>query len=343
MDEAPEIIDVFCHWLPEEYLALVDRLKACNLHMFLRARNIPVMVSLDARFRVMDEFPGYRQIPSLASPSVEMLATADRSPDLARRANEMMAEIVSRHPDRFAGFVAALPLNNPEASVAEIERALTTLGASGFQLFTSVDGLPLDNPVFEPLFACAAERECPLWLHPIGGPGHADYVGEESSKYDIWWALGWPHETAKAMARLVFSGLFTRHPDIKIITHHAGGTIPMLEGRLDSGMNVSLSRTPHTNRSSPPISYPEPPIQSFRRFYADTATFGAAAPLECGLTFFGPQNILFASDMPFDPEGGPGYIRSTLQALERMSLSREEMRLILTDNFRKIVANGVVS
>lgn len=329
-----EILDAFCHWLPEEYLAAVDRSCAGNLHMFQRARSIKAMVSLEKRFRIMDEFPGYRQIPSLASPSVEMLACAKSSPELARRANDIMAGLASQHPDRFAGFVGALPLNNPEASVEEMQRASATLGASGFQLFTSINGLPLDDPVFEPVFACAAEKNYPFWLHPIGGALNPDYPEEENSKYDIWWSLGWPHETSKAMVRLVFSGLFDRHPDIKILTHHAGGTLPMLEGRLDAGMRVAASRSQNCNGENL-AKRTESPIKSLRRFFGDTATFGAAAPLLCGLSFFGVPKIVFASDMPFDPEGGPGYIRSTLEALNNIDLTLSQRRDILAKNIRR--------
>ncbi len=330
-----EIIDAFCHWLPSEYLALIDRSTNNNLHMFHRARGIASMVSLDARFRIMDEFPNYRQIPSLASPSVEMLVCKDRSPDLARQANDIMAGLVGRHPERFAGFVAALPLNNPDACVEEMYRAYRTLGASGFQLFTSINGLPLDDPMFEPLFACATEIQCPFWLHPIGGAVMPDYPGEDVSKHDIWWSLGWPHETAKAMVRLVFSGLFERHRHLKILTHHAGGTLPMLEGRLDAGMSVPASRSPSFEKKEALIKRSEAPITGLRRFYGDTATFGAVAPLVCGLSFLGASKIVFASDMPFDPEGGPGYIRSTLQALDSIDLTSEQRRDILSENIRR--------
>lgn len=330
-----EVIDAFCHWLPAEYLASVDRKSGQNLHMFRRARSITSMVSLEARFRIMDEFPGYRQIPSLASPSVEMLACKARSPDLARQANDIMAALVGRYPERFVGFVGALPLNNPDACIEEMHRAYGTLGASGFQLFTSISGLPLDDPLFQPLFACAVEIGCPFWLHPIGGAIMPDYPGEEFSKHDIWWSLGWPHETAKAMVRLVFSGLFERHPHLKILTHHAGGTLPMLEGRLDAGMSVSTSRSPSPEAKAAPPKHSEPPIKSLRRFYGDTATFGAVAPLVCGLSFLGVSKVVFASDMPFDPEGGPGYIRSTLQALESINLTPAQRRGILSENIRR--------
>src|SRR5688500_9452459 len=122
-----ESIDIFCHWLPPRFCAAVQAASTQAAHMLTRAMRMRVMVDLDARFRVMGEFPGYRQVPSLASPQIEIVAAPDKTPDVARIANDEMAELVARHPDRFAGFVAALPMNNPEASVAEAERAVSGL------------------------------------------------------------------------------------------------------------------------------------------------------------------------------------------------------------------------
>jgi len=141
------------------------------------------------------------------------------TPDLARLANDEMAALVAKHTDRFPGFVASLPMNNPEAALKEIDRAIDGLGATGVQMFSNVNRRPLDLPEFQPLFDRMAERRLPIWLHPAR-PAVADYVGEPRSKFDLWWAFGWPYETSVAMGRLVFSGIFDRHPDLVIITHH---------------------------------------------------------------------------------------------------------------------------
>jgi hypothetical protein len=116
-----------------------------------RMRGIPVLVDLELRLRIMDRYEGYAQVLTLASPPIEIVAGPDVSPDLARLANDSMAEIVSRHPDRFLGFVASLPMNNPDAAVAEIDRAIAQLHATGVQIFSNVNGRPLDGPEFEPI------------------------------------------------------------------------------------------------------------------------------------------------------------------------------------------------
>src|SRR3989441_1344516 len=183
-----------------------------NHYMQKRMRGIPVLVDLEQRFRIMDRYEGYVQVLTLASPPIEALAGPDATPELARLANDGMAELVAKHPDRFPGFVASLPMNNPDAAVREIARAIDDLGATGVQIYTTVAGRPLDSREYQPVFARMAQRDLPIWMHPARPATFADYAGEKRSKFDMWWAFGWPYETSVAMGRLVFSGIFDRHP-----------------------------------------------------------------------------------------------------------------------------------
>ena len=144
-------IDIFNHIIPPKYYTEFDKLTSALKDMGTRHR-IPTMNDLDARFRVMDEFGEYRQVFSLASPPVEAIAAPDVTPRLAAIANDGMADLVRQHPDRFAGFAAALPMNNPDAAVKELERASSQLGALGAQIYSNVNGKPLDLPEFQPLF-----------------------------------------------------------------------------------------------------------------------------------------------------------------------------------------------
>ena len=298
---------------------------------------MPALTDLEARFRVMDKFPGYRQTPSLVSPPLEFIAGPKDTPDLARIANDAMGELIERHRDRFPGFVAALPMNHPDAAAAEAERATRSLGACGVQFFTNVSGHPLDEPESLTLLGRMAELDCPVWLHPARGMKVPDYPTEEHSKFELWWALGWPYETSLAMARLVFAGAFDRWPNLKIITHHVGGMIPMMEGRLGPGMELLGTRTPQECADVVTTSLSEPLLDALRRFYADTASFGSRSAIECGQAFFGTDKLLFASDMPFDPEGGAGYIRETLRAIKEMELSDSARAKILHGNAERLL------
>jgi aminocarboxymuconate-semialdehyde decarboxylase len=333
-------IDIFNHILPSrffhEFLQLAPGLK----DMGKRSRNIPVMVNLDLRFRMMDEFGDYRQVISLASPPIETFAGPDRSPDLARIANDGMAELVARYPGRFPGFVAALPMNHPDEAVKELERAASQLRALGAQLYSNVAGKPLDAPEFLPLFDELARRDLAVWLHPARSGDFPDYRTEERSKYEIWWTFGWPYETSVAMARLVFSGMFDRHPRLKIITHHMGAMIPFFEGRVGYGWDQLGLRTSDEDYGALLGSMKKRPLDYFKMFYADTALFGARAATACGLAFFGVDRVLFASDTPFEPSPGL-YIRETIRVLESLGLSPEDKEQIYSENARNLLQLAV--
>ena len=133
---------------------------------------------------------------------------------------------MDKYPDRFPGFVASMPMNNPDACLKEIDRAIDELNAVGIQFFTNVNGAPLDLPELKPLFAKMHEVDLPIWIHPARGANISDYPTEDRSKYEIWFVFGWPYETSVAVARLVFGYYFDEFPNLKIITHHMGAMIP---------------------------------------------------------------------------------------------------------------------
>jgi len=330
-------IDVFPHIFPKRFFAQMLEVAGGNHYMQKRMRAIPVLVDLEQRFRIMDRYEGYVQVLTLASPPIEALAGPDVTPELARLANDGMAELVAKHPDRFPGFVASLPMNNPDAALTEIDRAIDTLGATGVQIFSNVNGLPLDAPQFRSIFDRMASLGLPIWLHPARPASFPDYPGETRSRYDIWWAFGWPYETTAAMARLVFSGLFDRHPDLKIITHHMGAMLPYFEGRAGGGLDQLGSRTEDSDDAVALARLKRRPLEYFRMFYGDTALFGAHHAMECGLAFFGADRILFGTDMPFDPEKGPGFVRDTIRAMELMRASLEEKTKIYEENARHML------
>jgi len=330
-------IDVFNHIFPKPFFERLQRV-VVNKGAVKRWLNIPFLYDLDVRFRKLEEFgPEYRQILSLSAPPIESI-NPDRgiTLDLAKLANDSMAGLVRDHRDRFPGFIASLPLNLPEESVAELERAVTQLGAVGVQLFSNVNGLPLDEPRFHPLFEAANRLRCPILLHPARGAGFADYASEQKSKYEIWWTFGWPYETSVAMQRLVFSRLFDRLPDIRIVAHHLGAMIPYFEGRIGYGLDQLGTRTSDEDYGTLLASLHRRPYDYFKMFWADTAVFGSRAATECGLKFFGADQVVFASDAPFDPEGGPLYIRETLKIIEALDISDTDRRKIYQGNAERL-------
>ncbi len=330
-------IDVFNHIFPQPFFEKLQQV-IVNRAAIKRWLHIPFLHDLDVRFRMLEEFgPDYRQILSLSAPPIESI-NPDRQVtiDLARLANDSMADLVRAHPGRFPGFIASLPLNDADASVAELERAVTALGALGVQVFSNVNGVPLDDERFFPLFATADRLACPILLHPARGAGFADYPGESKSKYEIWWTFGWPYETSAAMQRLVFSRLFERLPSIKIVAHHLGAMIPYFEGRIGYGLDQFGARTSDEDYGALLASMPKRPYDYFKMFWADTAVFGSAAATECGLKFFGPDQVVFASDAPFDPEGGPMYIRETIKVIDHLAIGPADREKIYRGNAERL-------
>lgn len=330
-------IDSYSHILPRRYFEVM-RTHITDPDALKRWLELPALHDLAARLAMMEEFgPEYQQILTLSSPPIELLAPEDQSWRLARLANESMAEIVDLHPDRFPAFVASLPLNSTEASMQELTYAIDELGAVGVQVFTNMNGVPLDDPRFEPIFAEMARRELPVWMHPTRSARFADYASETDSRHEVWWAFGWPYETSAAMARLVFGGTLERYPTLKIITHHMGAMVPYFEGRIRLGWADQFgSRTAGAEPAAALAALSKEPIDYFRSFIADTALSGSAIATRCGLEFFGVDHVVFGSDCPFDPEGGPMYIREMIRIIDELDLGAEERSQIYAGNILRL-------
>jgi aminocarboxymuconate-semialdehyde decarboxylase len=332
-------IDLFNHFFPkrfwEEFLSFSSSLK----DMGKRVRNIPGIFDLDTRFRTMDEFGEYTQVLSLGSPPVEGLFNAAKAAEMARIGNDGLAELVQKYPQRFIGFISSLAMTSPDEAVKEVTRSVKELGAKGIQLYTNVVGKALDEPEFLPVFEEAARLDVPIWLHPARAANFPDYLTEKKSKFEIWWTLGWPYETSVAMSRMVFSGFYDKWPKLKIITHHMGGMIPYFEGRVGYGWDVLGSRTTDEGYEELLKSMKKRPVDYFRLFLADTALFGARAATVCGLEFFGVDNIVFASDTPFEPSPGL-YIRETIKVIESLDLTADQKDQIYRRNAEKLLKIG---
>src|SRR6516165_9403246 len=300
-------IDVFNHLFPRRFFDQYIDCPGAPKDIGKRVRAMPTVVDLDARFRVMDEFGEYVQLISLPSPPIEKLAAPDKSPGLARLANDEMAALTIKYPDRFPRFVASVALNNPEQAVLEAVRAVTKLGACGAQIFSNAAGKPLDLPEFLPLFEEMHKRQVTVFLHPARAADMTDYASEPKSRYEIWWAFGWPYETSAAMAHLVFAGVFDRFPHLKVITHHMGGMVPYFEGRVGHGWDQLGKRTSDEDYGLVRQSLKQRPLEYFKWFYADTALFGSRSGTRCGLDFFGADHVLFRLGRAVLPGAGRLY------------------------------------
>jgi predicted TIM-barrel fold metal-dependent hydrolase len=326
-------IDVFNHFFPAPLWERMLASEGAARDIGKRMRGVPCIYDLDERRRVVDQFrdKSYTQVLSLGMPPLETLGGPKEVEELARLGNDGLAALVEKHPDYFVGFLASLPMNSENAA-REAERAFK-IGANGLQIHTNINGAPLDDERFFPVFEVAAKHDKPIFLHPSRAAADLpDYKTETKSKYEIWWTFGWPYETSAAMARLVFSGLMDKLPKLKVLAHHLGAMVPFFEGRVGPGWDQLGKRTSDEDYTTLLKRLKKRPLDYFKEFYADSAVFGSRAATVCGLEFYGEDRVLFASDCPFDPERGPGYIRDTIAILESLALSTQAREKICHRN-----------
>jgi predicted TIM-barrel fold metal-dependent hydrolase len=241
------------------------------------------------RLREMDAGGIDMQVLSEAEPGAQNLAP-DQAVSLARASNDLLADTVKRHPDRFAGF-ATLPTPDPAAAAKELERTVRELSFRGAMVHGSTRGHFLDERQFWPIFESAAALDVPIYLHPCTPqPAVFDTYYKDYPQLGRA-ALGFGIEMAVQAARLIVSGVFDEFPKLQIILGHLGEALPFLLWRA----NDTLSRRSKLNRS-------------FREYFVDhfhiTTSGNFSQPaLQCALAELGIGRILFAVDWPFQPNG----------------------------------------
>jgi aminocarboxymuconate-semialdehyde decarboxylase len=331
------IIDVFNHFMPRPYL---ERLAAIVPdHVAVKAfPRLDTLVDVDARLRLVEEFEGLQQVLSLANPPLELVGPPPVAAELARIANDSLADVCRRHPHAFPAFIAALPMNDVDATLGEIDRAIRELGARGIQVFTNVHGKPLSAPEFRPIFERMARRyDLPVWIHPIRGPQFPDYASERASENEIWFTFGWPYETTAAVTRLIYSGIYDELPGLKIVTHHMGGMIPYYAGKIGLGFSQIFFGETERNPAAEKAGLKRKPVEYYRMLYADTALNGNIAATRCGHDFFGSDHCLFATDAPFDAERGNWLIGGTIEAVGAIETGAAELARIRAENAKKLL------
>ena len=231
--------------------------------------------------------------------------------DLTDMANDMIVQPARVYPDKFR-VLLTLPLQFPESAIEMLDRLAKVPNVVGVALMGTAGGRPLNDPEFWTVYAELERRGLPFLLHPISPPG-LDCMLE----LNLANVVGFMFETTLAATRLVFAGVFERHPKLQMIFPHLGGLAPYLMGRIQWG----YERFPpcNENLSAPPESY-------FKRFYYDTVSRNVPA-LRMALSMFGVDHVLFGSDIPFRED-----IDLQLQDLEALQLSEAERRAIDSGN-----------
>ena len=335
-------VDIYAHFVPQKFYDAIYQ-HTGRPEPVVEAN--PCIIDLDYRFRIMDKYPDIVQVLVPTGPSLEVVAEPKKAAELAKVANDSMAELVAKYHDRFVGAVAQVAISDMEAALEEVDRAIKQLKLKGVYLSTPQYGLntrtggspardtrPLDIPDLMPLYEKMAEYDLPIWIHPKTSDIFPDYTTEDVSKYRIWQIFGWPYHTTAAMTRLVFSGVFDKYPGIKFITHHAGAMVPFFEQRISVQYDYDemWSGKKYKEMAKEPIDY-------FRMFYGDTALNGNTAALMCAYSFFGSEHLLFGTDMPHDNQMGELSVTDTIASIEQMDIRDAEKKAIFGGNARKLL------
>jgi aminocarboxymuconate-semialdehyde decarboxylase len=316
-------IDVHNHYYPPAYLDAL-RSGATNVRLTVDAEGNPRLHypgdyniavrghrDLDYREAVLARHGVDTQVLSLTTPGthVEAPAAAAR---LASLVNDAFAEAVRDRRGRFAA-LATLPLNDPAASVRELERACTQLGLPGAMLFSNVNGAALADARFWPLYEAADALGAVLHIHPTNP------VGVEAMT-DFWLMplVGFPFDTTLAAAKLVFGGVAERFPRIRWVLSHLGGAIPYLAERLDRGYHAFRECRVHLSR---------PPSEVLKQFYYDTVNFDSGA-LALAVAFAGAGHVLAGSDYPHQI----GSLPAMLEAIAALPIPDADKAAILGGN-----------
>ena len=322
------IIDFHNHFYPPEY---VEAIKSgpSNVKVTMDSEHNPLLHypgdynilvpghrDIDFRTEVLRSAGVDKQILTFTTPGVHIESPA-RSVELARMVNDGFADVVEKHGGRFAA-LATLPLNDPAASTAELERAFNDLGFRGAALFSNVNGIALSDRRFWPLYEKANRLHAVFFIHPSWPVGV-----EAMTDYRLMPLIGFTYDTTLAAAKLVFSGVIEQFPKIKWVLAHLGGAIPYLAERLDRGYFAFRECREHIRK---------PPSEYLKEFYFDTVNFDPRA-LRLAIDFAGTDHLVAGSDYPHQI----GSLEKMISSIKGLNLSEKENAGILGENAAQLL------
>lgn len=309
-------IDSFAHVIPKDVHDTVAAEAAAGENQFEFPSHF---WDRSARLADMDRHGIDKQVLALSPPTIWTHISDDELLPFVEFANDRVAEYADATPERFLP-VASIPRVD-EKYVAEVKRCIEDLGMIGVQLFSNVNGQPLDDPPCLELYEYAERNGVPLWIHP---QSHSWYPWINSFEERVF---GWLFDTALAQCRLVFSGVLEAYPDLQILIHHMGSLVPHFYPRIDE-FYQRQSVSPYTVREKLTAA----PSEYFQSLYVDTVTNGSRQSLERGLDFYGTAQILFASDYPFGP-GRSNGLGKNVQTVNDILADTATKQAIFADNF----------
>jgi len=279
----------------------------------------PAMTDVSLRLEDMDRVGIDVEVVSLSTPNV-FFADAQHQPEIARMVNDAYAELIALHPTRFKGF-ASIPMDDPDAALQELHRAINELKLNGVILLSNIGGKPLTSPEYRPFFAEANRMKLCILLHPML-PANAGPFRE----YVLGPIIGFMFDTTLAVARMCFDGLLREFPDIRWIVAHLGGAVPYLMERMDNGW-----------RDFPECraKIDELPSAYLKRLYYDTVNFNPHM-LMMVRDMIGSDRMVLGSDYPHLL----GSIDRAVSSIQSLEISDEEKRRIFEGTALSILNNA---
>jgi len=279
----------------------------------------PAMTDVSLRLEDMDRVGIDVEVVSLSTPNV-FFADAQHQPEIARMVNDAYAELIALHPTRFKGF-ASIPMDDPDAALQELHRAINELKLNGVILLSNIGGKPLTSPEYRPFFAEANRMKLCILLHPML-PANAGPFRE----YVLGPIIGFMFDTTLAVARMCFDGLLREFPDIRWIVAHLGGAVPYLMERMDNGW-----------RDFPECraKIDELPSAYLKRLYYDTVNFNPHM-LMLVRDMIGSDRMVLGSDYPHLL----GSIDRAVSSIQSLEISDEEKRRIFEGTALSILNNA---
>ena len=315
-------IDIHAHISPEAYIRAVEADREWHgisdmSHWFHRA--VPrTMWNPQQRIDDMDSIGVDVHVLSTNAVFYCYDRDADTIAAMDRECNDYVAQLVQEHPDRFAG-LANLPMQDPSAAAAELERAMAQLGLKGAMIGDHVNGKTFDDPEFFPVWEVAEQTGAVILIHQ----GMETLVGPRLDRYHLPNSIGNLVERAVTFASFVFGGVMDKYPNLRICLSHGGGYTCFGAGRMDRGWQV---------RSEARVNIVQPPSSYLNRFYYDCLTHSEPA-LRMLIDSVGVDKVLFGTDWPFDM--AIDWPVSWVLGLE--SLTQEEKQAILYRNLETLL------
>lgn len=335
------IIDFQAHLFPEAYLAAMKRLDGAVVleepdphsgMSYFYDKKLKCRINtatfngqnIERRVQHMDRLGIDIHVLTIPAPGADRFEGAS-AVEIAHVANDAIAAIAREHPKRFIGFFT-LPTCDTKASLDEVERSVGDLGLRGFGCFANLNGQALDREELFPIYERLAKYKLPVYIHPTA-PLATEAVGIDIMPTLIF---GWAFDSTVAMTRLVYGRVLERFPEIQWVVADVGGVLAFFAQRA---INIYSGRTDEIRHK---YGLQENPLDSFRRFYVDTADHPAST-LRCVKDFFGAGRMVLGTNYPYGPEEGCVLVKNSLKAIDGLDLSAADKERILGGNAARIL------